>query len=125
MVTVGDGKTVTLTSAAGPNGQIVAGGGGFDVNLSYTYAEALTAATFGVTVFDTGDGRALDDPSDSTTSGVAPFDIADAPLDSTPADLTPPMATEGAPLVNVTVFHFTDENPEATAADYSALGCAG
>ena len=43
----------TLTSTANPsNVQIVANGGGFDVQLSYTYAEELTGQTFSVTVTD-------------------------------------------------------------------------
>jgi uncharacterized repeat protein (TIGR01451 family) len=52
LVTLGDGNTVTLTGAAGPNGQIVAAGGGFDVLLSYTYAHALSNQTFSVQVKD-------------------------------------------------------------------------
>src|SRR6185437_7538093 len=42
VVTLGDGNTVTLTSTPGGYGQIVANGNGFDVQLSYTYAEELT-----------------------------------------------------------------------------------
>src|SRR5207244_7474876 len=44
----------TLTSAANPGSvQVVAhSGGGFDVQLSYTYAEELTGQTFSVSVTD-------------------------------------------------------------------------
>src|SRR6202043_453186 len=43
----------TLTSAANPlNVQIVANGGGFDVQLSYTYLEELSNQTFSVSVTD-------------------------------------------------------------------------
>ena len=52
LVTLGDGNTVTLTSAASANGQIVASGDGFDVQLSYTYLEELTGQTFSVVVSD-------------------------------------------------------------------------
>ena len=63
----------TLTSTANPsNVQIVANGGGFDVQLSYTYAEELTGQTFSVTVTDTGERRQR--PSTST------FSVADAAL---------------------------------------------
>ena len=54
VVTLGDGNTVTLTSTAGPDGQIVDNSsGGFDVILSYTYSHAIPAnagQTFSVAV---------------------------------------------------------------------------
>src|SRR5262249_39555188 len=45
--------------------------------------------------------------------------VADAALSAGP--LTPPSATEGVPTGNAVVFHFTDANPRATAADYTAV----
>ena len=46
LVTLGDGNTLTLTSTASSNGQIVAHGDGtFDVNLAYSYAEELSGKT--------------------------------------------------------------------------------
>ena len=73
VVTLGDGNTVTLTSAAGPNGQIVADpNGGFDVQLSYTYREELSNATFGVAVTDQG--------GQTTGGGTSNFSVADAAL---------------------------------------------
>jgi len=62
VVTLGDGNSVTLKSSgvvgtgpAGAGGQIVADpGGGFDVQLSYTYAEAFSNQTFSVQVTDEG-----------------------------------------------------------------------
>jgi PKD repeat protein len=55
VVTLGDGNQVTLTATPGPNGQIVANpGGGFDVQLSYTYAGLLSNQTFSVSVSDAG-----------------------------------------------------------------------
>jgi uncharacterized repeat protein (TIGR03803 family) len=59
VVTLGDGNSVTLSSSgvvsgpAGAGGQIVADpNGGFDVQLSYTYAETLSNQTFAVKVTD-------------------------------------------------------------------------
>src|SRR5262249_57830999 len=53
LVTLGDGNTVTLSSTASANGQIVAHGDGtFDVNLSYSYAEELTGQTFSLDATD-------------------------------------------------------------------------
>lgn len=49
-VTLGDGNTVTVTGTPGPNGQIVANGNGFDVQLSYTYAAPFNNQFFGVVV---------------------------------------------------------------------------
>src|SRR5205823_1504213 len=53
VVTRGDGTSVPLTSVASANGQIVAHtGGGFDVRMSYTYAEEMSGKTFSVQVTD-------------------------------------------------------------------------
>ncbi len=55
VVTLGDGNTVTLTSTPSANGQIVANpGGGFDVQLSYTYSTSFSNGVFGVQVTDAG-----------------------------------------------------------------------
>ena len=87
-VTLGDGHTVTLTGTASSKGQIVANStGGFDVQLSYTYAEELSGATFAVSVADVGGAM--------TSQSTNTFSVADAPLSSTLNDLTPPVATEG------------------------------
>jgi hypothetical protein len=54
LVTLGDGNKVTLTSSPSANGQIVANtSGGYDVVLTYTYANYILAtagASFGVAV---------------------------------------------------------------------------
>ena len=83
LITLGDGNTLTVnidgliastgTLTPGAGGQIVATNSsdlsnGFDVQLSYTYARELANATFGVQVFDNGDGRSLDDSTDSQIS---------------------------------------------------------
>ena len=116
VVTLGDGNTVTLTSAAGPNGQIVADpNGGFDVQLSYTYREELSNATFGVAVTDQG--------GQTTGGGTSNFSVADAALHG--GALTPPTAVEGVAFTNSTVYRFTDDNTLATASDYSAVVTLG
>jgi hypothetical protein len=115
IVKPGDGTTLTLTGTASANGQIVANAGGFDVQLSHTYAEELTGATFSVTVTDAGGASA------GTVSGSV--NVADAGL--TAGALTPPAATEGQALNNVTVFHFTDNDPAGTASDYTAVVVVG
>jgi hypothetical protein len=116
VVTLGDGNTVTLTSTASANGQIVANaGGGFDVRLSYAYAEELSGKTFSVQVNDVGGA--------TTSASTSTFSVADAGL--TAGALTPPVATEGLAFSNVTVFHFTDADPNATAGDYTAVATLG
>jgi uncharacterized repeat protein (TIGR03803 family) len=116
VVTLGDGNTVTLTSSASANGQIVAHtGDGFDVQLSYTYAEELSGKTFSVQVSDAGGA--------TTSASSSSFSVADAAL--TPVPLTRPVAIEGQAFSNVTVFHFTDADPAATASDYTAVVTLG
>ncbi len=82
LVTRGDGTTVTLTSTASANGQIVANAsGGFDVQLSYTYAEELSGKTFSVSVSDAG--------SAVTSAATGSFNVADfTPVVSAGADTT-------------------------------------
>ena len=112
VVTLGDGNKVTLSGTSGANGQIVANsGGGFDVQLSYTYAEALANATFGVQVTDTGEA--------TCGASTSNFDVADVPLTATGAVLS---ATAGASTGTVTVAMFIDGgNPSNTVqSDYSA-----
>src|SRR5204863_8912988 len=91
------------------NVQIVASGDGFDVLLSYTYAEELTNATFSVSVIDN---------TATTSQSISTFSVADAAL--TAGTLTPPTATEGAAFSNVTVFHLPDADPAGTVSDYVA-----
>ncbi len=107
-VTWGDG----LVESNDPNVTVMAHtGGGFDVVGSHTYAEEMTGATFSVSVTD---------GVNSTAQSDTTFSVADAPLSSTAADLTPPVATVGTPFSNVVLFKFTDANPNATTADYTA-----
>jgi hypothetical protein len=115
LVTLGDGNTVTLTGTSGPNGQVVANGGGFDVQLSYTYAEELTGKTFGVQVSDS--------VGTSTGASTSSFGVGDASL--TAGALTAPVATEGSAFSNVTVFHFSDAYTTAPLSDYSAVVTLG
>src|SRR2546427_8733963 len=77
----------TLTSTDNPsNVKIVASGDGFDVQLTYTYAEELTGVTFGVSV-------TIHNTLVSTTATIK-FGVAAPTSDA----LTPPTATEGAGL---------------------------
>ncbi len=90
VVRVGDGNSVTLTGTPGHNGQIVAdANGGFDVQLSYTYA-IHGHVTFAVSVYDTSNGRAISDPSDSAASASTTFIVLNVPSItwSTPAAIT-------------------------------------
>ncbi len=104
MVTLGDGNSVTLDSSGvvsgppGAGGQIVADpNGGFDVQLSYTYAEALSNATFSVQVTDVGGA--------TTGASTNSFSVADAGLSATGTAVS---ATEGAALTNVPLATLTD-----------------
>jgi len=103
----------TLTSAADPNQvQVVATGGGFDVNLSYTYAEELTNGTFSVNVLDDG-GQSASQSGSITVADAAMTITAVTPPEST--------AVEGASTGTVTVATFTDADPAGTASDYHAV----
>ncbi|HEV3343167.1 MAG TPA: hypothetical protein VG125_22530, partial [Pirellulales bacterium] len=99
LVTLGDGNTVTLTSTPGANGQIVASGGGFDVQLSYTYAQELTAATFSVLVTD---------HNAMTSQSTSAFSVADA-APSVAADHGSVTQPEGTTVTNTGTFSDYDE----------------
>ena len=116
-ILLGDGHSVTLTSASSSNGQIVAESstGPFDISLSYTYLEEILppGATFTVKVKNVVDT--------ATLTEVGTVFVADAPLFAGP--LTPPTAataTAGTPFGPTTVFQFTDSDPNGTASDYHA-----
>jgi len=110
-ITWGDGSISNVTSSASADGQIVANaGGGFDVVGSHTYAKALTNTTFKVQVSDVGGATA--------SASSSAFSVADAAL--TAGALTPPVAAEGQAFSSTVLFHFTDANGLAVAADYSA-----
>ena len=87
VVVLGDGTTVTLTSVPSSDGQIVANGVTFDVQLSHTYLEELTGQTFRVTVTDN---------ASQAGAATTTFSVADAA--STMDSFTPPAATEGIPI---------------------------
>ncbi len=105
VVTLGDGNQLTLTGNPGSQGQIVASKGGFDVQLSYTYAQVMSGKTFGVTVTDAGGATA----SASTNS----FAVADAPLVAGAL-----VANGGVEYTNVTTlaasFTFGDQSAPAS-----------
>src|SRR5438477_11924152 len=94
VATVNTGDAV-LTSSSNPgNVSIVANGGGFDVRLSYTYAEELSNVTFSVSVVD---------HSATASASTSTFSVADAAL--TAGTFSPPVATEGAAFSNTIVLH--------------------
>src|SRR5207247_320967 len=114
VVVLGDGNTLNLTSTPSADGQIVASGGGFDVQVSHTYAEELNNVTFGVTVTDN---------LATTNASTSTFSVADAALHA--GALTPPVATEGSHFTDAVVSHFTDDDPHGTPRDYSAVVVLG
>ena len=107
----GDGSAESTVSGS----SITLANGTFSAAASHVYAEE-GKFTLSVSITD----------SDGATATVAPVaDVADAPLSSTPSDLTPPVATEGQAFTNVTVFHFTDADPAGTVGDYTATVTLG
>ena len=111
VITWGDGNSSTVTSTAGAYGKIVADpNGGFDVLGSYLYTQQLSGATFSVQVSD-NDGS-------STGASQGNFSVADAPYGRA---LTPPVASQDVAFSNVLLFYFTDADPGATAAEYTAV----
>ena len=118
VVTLGDGNSVTLNSSgvvsgpAGAGGQIVAdASGGFDVQLSYTYAEAFSNHTFSVSV------TAVDGAS--TSASTANFSVADAPDRQQRGRGRRRRGgdRQQSPFSGAT---FTDANPGSHAGDFTA-----
>jgi probable HAF family extracellular repeat protein len=107
----GDGSTNTSADGSGAVSVVANPSVGFDVVGSHAYAEEAKGLTFSVTVQDVGGA--------STSASVSNFSVADAAL--TAGALTPPVAMEGVLVSNAVLFHFTDANPGATAADYTAV----
>ena len=109
-VQTGDG--MTLTSTANPENVSVVTDptSGFDVVFAnYTYPRELSGGRFAVSVTDI---------NGATVTRSRTLNVADAPL--TAGTLSPPLAAEGQQLDRTVVFHFADENPLATAADFTA-----
>ena len=107
VVTLGDGNQLTLTATPGGNGQIVANAqGGFDVQLSYTYAEELSGRTFSVALSGVN--------GDSLRAAVSNFSVADAALNLAAQNFE---AIAGSPLSNVPLATLTD-----AAGSYSQAG---
>ncbi len=112
-VTLGDGNSVMLTSTPSANGQIVANGGGFDVRLTYAYADELTNQMFGVSVTD---------HIATTSQSISNFSVADAALmdTSTSSSLSGPEG--GVTVNNGVVATFTDANSGDHTADFTPAG---
>jgi hypothetical protein len=110
--TVSWGDGTTQSSATSANVQVVANTmGGFDVVGSHTYSEVASGLTFTVGVQDNG-GAA---PIGASSS----INVGDAAL--TAGTLTPPSnPVLGTPTSSQVLFHFSDANGNATAADFTA-----
>ena len=113
VVTLGDGNTVTLSSSgvvgnapAGAGGQIVADpGGGFDVELSYTYAEAFSNQTFGVQVTDEGGA--------TTGASTNNFSVANVVLTVTPVAGQSHVYGTPLPILGYTISGFVNGDTKA------------
>jgi hypothetical protein len=97
VVTLGDGNSVTLASSgvvtgpAGASGKIIADpNGGFDVQLSYTYAESLSNRTFAVQVTELGGA--------STSASDSTFNVAPTVPTATTVSESQPSVTYGTPV---------------------------
>ena len=122
----GDGSSSTLTSASAPAVITASGspaGVVFSITGSHTYLEE---GSFQVTV-------TADDKGGSTTIASGQATVADAPLSTTglftglvqPVIITDeatvfPIPQFGTPVFSGPVAYFTDGNPVATIADYTA-----
>jgi hypothetical protein len=116
VVNLGDGNQVTLTSTLSKYGRIAADpAGGFDVQLSYTYATSLANQTFGVTV---SDGEGMSASASTNSFSVVPSSLL-------AGSLTPPTAVVGTPITSAVIFHFTSTDAAATAGTFSALVTLG
>jgi hypothetical protein len=110
--TVSWGDGTTQSSATSANVQVVANAsGGFDVVGSHTYGEEASGLTFTVGVQDNGGAAPI--------SASSSMKVGDAAL--TAGKLTPPSnPVLGAPTSSQVLFHFSDANGNATAADFTA-----
>lgn len=99
--------TITWGDGTQSNGTISPDGSAFDVVASHTYAEK---GTYGAVV-------AISDASASTGT-TAVITVTDAPLFATGGSTI--SATEGVATGTQTLATFTDANPSATAADFTA-----
>jgi hypothetical protein len=111
-VTWGDGQVEHSTTSPSDVKVVANGNGGFDVVGSHTYSEEASGLTFSVAVQDTR-GAA------PTTASTSTFSVADAAL--TAGTLTAPLnPVPGTPTSSQVLFHFSDANRNATAADFTA-----
>jgi hypothetical protein len=106
----GDGNAPTGADAIVANGA-----GGFNVQGTHTYAEEGNYAVT-VTVIDNGDGRGGADPGNSIGTAHSAAKVVDAMLNAKAQTFG---ASAGAPFSG-TVASFTDDNPKAPLADFSA-----
>ncbi|HEY4309282.1 MAG TPA: proprotein convertase P-domain-containing protein [Pirellulales bacterium] len=102
----GTGNVTITAPLSAINATLAATGG-----VIYTAASGYSGTdTLGVTMSDLGNTIS---GLPQTTTGSASISVA-APV------LSPPVAIAGVPFTNVVVFHFTDSDPTAKAANYTA-----
>jgi hypothetical protein len=106
LIAWGDGSASAITGA-----DIVSlGGGHFAIKAAHTYAEE-GSRTISVQVFDRSGGASI--------SGTQTLSVAEAPLSG--LTIASPKATEGTGTGLYWVATFSDGNPAAPAADFTAL----
>ncbi len=129
----GDGsapQTFLSTNLNAPFLVTTSGGSGMDnfhvvptstLANAHIYDEAPAGNQFTITVTDVGSGNST---GPVATPFTAPLNVEDAPLlDTTPASALPNQTgAEGVAFGTVTIATFTDDNPVATAADYTQGG---
>jgi hypothetical protein len=94
--------------------------GTFHVVGSHTYTEeSATPYSIGVSIIDNGNGRAVNDPTNSKASTTSTANIAQSPLLAVASSV---VATEGVAVpITTTVATFTDTGGADPVADYTAM----
>ena len=106
-ITLGDGNSLTVNGTPGPNGQIVADpSGGFDVQMSYTYATTLSNATFGASVQSVDGSSASSSTSAFSVASANPTNTSNLqlwldPTDTSTMKLENAAETSGQPTSNL------------------------
>ena len=116
LINWGDGTSVS-TGVVAP-----AGNGGFVVSGNHTFVEQGTYLVT-VTIIDNGNGRVLNDPTNSVTTAQSTAKVADALLTAQSNSFT---GTEGQPLAPAggaepVIIVFSDTNPGALVSDYASV----
>ncbi|HZU34994.1 MAG TPA: hypothetical protein VFA18_03755, partial [Gemmataceae bacterium] len=112
-VTWGDGTTNGSSDNSGTVSVVANLSGGFDVIGSHIYTQIVNPGTFSAQVSDAGGA--------STGASTSNFQVLapDQPLTAGTLS-TPSVTTEGQSIRNQVLFHFSDVDANAQAADYLA-----